>query len=404
MKVLQINAVYEYSSTGRTTQELHEFLLSRGVESYVAAINVRSEGNFIRLSNSLDGKVHKALSMLLGRQGFYSLNTTHNFIKKIDEIKPDIIHLRVLHSNCINLPILLRYIANKNIVTIITLHDCWFFTGHCCYFSDSDCERWKIGCGNCPDLKNWNRSLFFDRSSKNLYDKEILFGLIKNLAVVGVSDWVTNFVQYSIFKNAHRICRIYNWIDINKFFPHETHQLRRKLKLEHSFVILGVAQAWSEQKGILDFLQLAKICPQYKFLLVGKIPYQYYPLSNNIISIGVLSDLKQLSDCYALADVFFNPSQRETFGKVTLEAQACGTPVVTYNLTANPELVPVNCGYIVNNHDLNAVKLALDEICQKGKESYLDSCRNFVATNFNSISLMNSYLKLYEEMLNNKVL
>ena len=35
MKIVQINAVYEYSSTGRTTREMHLSLIDRGVDSYV---------------------------------------------------------------------------------------------------------------------------------------------------------------------------------------------------------------------------------------------------------------------------------------------------------------------------------------------------------------------------------
>ena len=35
MKIVQINCVYEYSSTGRTTMEMHEYCMSYGIESHV---------------------------------------------------------------------------------------------------------------------------------------------------------------------------------------------------------------------------------------------------------------------------------------------------------------------------------------------------------------------------------
>lgn len=49
--------------------------------------------------------------------------------------------------------------------------------------------------------------------------KKQLFDGIKRLAVVGVSDWVTEFVHDSILKQAFSVKRIYNWIDLDTFKP-----------------------------------------------------------------------------------------------------------------------------------------------------------------------------------------
>lgn len=396
MKVVQINAVYEYSSTGRTTTELHEYLRNNGVDSYVFCCNKSIPNkNVFKIGCNWDFRLHSILSHLLGLQGFFSFFSTKRMLRHLDKIKPDVVHLRVLHSNCVNLPLLLKYLAKRDIATVITLHDCWFFTGHCCYFIDSNCDKWRNKCGNCPDLKNWNRSWFFDNTQYILKTKKELFEQIKNLTVVGVSDWVTSFIPYSILKEAKRIIRIYNWVDVNKFKPLDTTDLRKKLDLEDKFVILGVAQNWYSTKGLKDFISVAKINPAMRFVLVGNIVTDE-TLPENIISVGVLSDVNELVSYYSMADVFFNPSIRETFGKVTIEALSCGTPVVVYNVTASPELVKSGCGYAVEKQDIETVSIKLNEIQEKGKSLYERYCRNFVVENFSEGILQKDYLNLYK--------
>lgn len=399
MKVVQINAVYEYSSTGRTTTEMHEYLCAKGIESYVFCTNQSNPSkNIFRFSSGLDMKIHSALSRLLGLQGMFSYFSTKKLLAKLEQIKPDVVHLRVLHSNCINLPLLLRYLAKHDIATVLTLHDCWYFTGHCCYFVDSKCNRWKEGCGHCPDLKNWNTSLFFDNSDKLLALKKKLFGEIKNLAVVGVSDWVTGFIKNSILKDAKIVKRIYNWIDISKFTPRDTKAIRERIGIsEKDFVVLGVAQIWSTSKGLDSFIKLAQRCPDIKIAIVGKVLETNLP--DNVILLGVVSDTQQLIDYYSMADVFFNPSQRETFGKVTIEAMAAGTPAIVYKATASPELIKDECGYVVEINDIESVINVLKEIENKGKEYYTENCRTYVFETFNRNVLMEKYLSLYNQII-----
>lgn len=401
MKVLQINTVYQHSSTGRMTIELHEYMKRRNIVSTIAAVDVPSENReFIKFSSPFSSHVHALLSRLSGRQGYFSYFSTCSLIKKIRRLKPDVVQLGVLHSNCINLPLLLKFLGNNNIPTAITLHDCWYFTGHCCYFTDTNCNRWKTGCGYCPDLKNWNKSLFFDFSSKNLKDKQKLFEGIKRLGVIGVSDWVTSFVKDSILKNAKIVRRIYNWIDINQFRPTDNSNLRKKLGLVDDFVVLGCSQGWSKEKGLFDFVEMAKRSPNYKFVLVGALSKEYLPLPKNVISVGALSGVSDLAQYYSMADVFYNPSTRETFGKVTVEALACGTPVVAYNLTATPELIKKGCGYVVDYQDFDRVEKCFEEIERNGSESYLNKCREYASKEFSPEKLMGEYIQLYDELMN----
>lgn len=399
MRVVQINAVNRFSSTGANTWELHNFLLEQGYESFIFCTNEHDpQKGIYKIGNSLDQKLHSLLSHTFGNQGAYSHQATQQLVDRLEKIKPDIVHLGNLHSNFINLKILLEYLAAKNISTTLTLHDCWFFTGHCCYFTDTNCDNWKTGCGNCPDLKNWNSSWLFDHSRENLRQKAELFGKISKLGVIGVSKWVTDFIHDSVLKNAKIIRTVYNWINTDVFKPQDTDILRLKLNLKaDDFVILGVAQTWSNQKGLDAFINLAKMMPSYKFVMVGNMDPSI-DLPVNIIKTGVASNAKELSQYYSLADVFFMPSTRETFGKVTAEALCCGAPVVAYNVTATPELIPDDCGFVIEQGDLNAAKNCIQIIKSNGKRCYRDKCRNYAEATFDKKMLMNKYIDIFKEL------
>ena len=69
-------------------------------------------------------------------------------VKRILAAKPDIVHCHNLHSNYFDLSALVY--LSQHVPTVITLHDAWLLTGHCAHFFD--CEKWKTGCGNCPNL------------------------------------------------------------------------------------------------------------------------------------------------------------------------------------------------------------------------------------------------------------
>ena len=360
MKIIQVNSVYGISSTGRTTFELDEFITSQGHESYVAyGENKVIVKDIFYIGTNWDHKLHALLSRFSGLVGYFSTFYTKKFIKVIDTISPDIIHLRNLHSNYIDIPLLLSYLAKNDISTVITLHDCFFYTGKCTHYTLDNCYKWQNDCGVCPRLRKDNKSWFFDRTKKMLRDKKQLFGNIKKLAVIGVSDWITEEAKKSILQNAVIIKRIYNWIDLDVFRP-------EKSSLNQDFIILGVASSWSNAKGLDKFIELASLLSdQIKIVLVGKL-CKTIGLPGNIISVKETNSAKELSLYYNMASVFINFSREESFGKVSAEALACGTPIITNNYTANPELVGEKCGYIVEN--VNEALEAVNLIKKKQKD------------------------------------
>lgn len=402
MKIVQVNAVYKKSSTGRTCEELERELQKVGHEVITACGSKTQESkSVIRIGNDLDVKIHGILSRITGHQGYFSVMATKKFLRFLKAYKPDVVHLRNLHGNYINLPMLLKFLAKNDIATVITLHDCFFYTGKCTNYLKEKCDRWKTGCHNCPRKKLDNPSWFFDFSKRLWKQKKGYFEQIKRLAVVGVSEWTKEHAKESILKSAPIIKRVYNWIDLDLFKPHDVSELRKDMDLEDKFIIFCIAQKWTEEKGISVIKSIADNMPEnWRIIMVGSVP-QNISLDKKVIRMGVVSDTKTLSDYYTLADVFVTPSIQETFGKTTAEAISSGTPVVAFRSLAIPELIGDDgkCGYIL---DENNPKLYIDKIKSiesVGKKEFEVNCRARAEEYFDCKTNVREYEEIYKSLL-----
>lgn len=407
MRVLQINAVYEKFSTGRTTKEMHEELLNQGIESFVASPDLNGHMNdehLIQIGTGIDWKMHALLSRVTGLQGYFSKKATQRLLENIDFINPDILHLRNLHGNYINLAMILKYSINNNIPVVLTLHDCWFYTGHCVYYIEDKCNRWKYECGSCPALHKGNNSLFFDTSKKMLKDKKKLFQKIENLAVIGVSRWVAEDAKESILSKAKLIDYVYNWIDLQKFQPNFSNKLKEKFDLKNKRILLGVAMVWNHAKGINIFLELAdKIPDDYMILLIGKMNDKFVYNTKKLKCVGTISDITLLTEYYAMADIYINPTIQETFGKTAAESLACATPVIAYGCAAMKEIVGEDnsCGRIVNTFESDAFLEAINSIFDDDYDKLSLNCRKRAEKLFEKQHNINQYIEIYKRLIGN---
>lgn len=401
MKIVQINAVYGYnSSTGRNVAEMHEYFRQQGIESFVFT----SDGEYpdkqiYRIGDKWDHKLHALYSRIWGLQGYFSKSATYRMIRQIEWIAPDVVVLHNLHANYIHLPLLLDFLAKKNMATLLVLHDFWFMTGHCCHYTNINCYKWQSECHHCQLLHTYNKSLFFDRSWKIYRDKKRLFRAIPRLGVIGVSKWVLQEAKQSFLQDAKLLDFIYNWIDLTVFHPLPTTALRKELNLSVSdFVVLGVAQGWSQAKGLNQFMEIARKMPDVKVVLVGRFLADS-SVPHNLLAVGEVNTPQKLAEYYSMVDVFVNPSIQETFGKVTTEALACGTPVVGSNTTATPELIPTQCGFTFSPQDVDDLLKKIAWVRKKGKKSYSEHCRRFAMENFDKERQISKYIQCFHQIL-----
>ena len=397
-KLLQINECLNFS-TGKITQQIGELAIANGWESWIVYSGrepeLPSKSKLIRVGNFFISCLHYAEDKLLDNEGLASRWETKKLIKKIDEIKPDIVQLHLLHDHWLNYRILFRYLAKKNIPVVWTQHDQWATTGHC-YYNLEGCERWKKECHDCP-LSRWYS---LDRSRRNFLLKKKLLADIPSLTIVTVSEWLANMMKQSHLKN-RSIEVIHNGIDINTFSPQPISTRKRYCIDKQKIIVLGVASPWSERKGLKDYVKLSKeLDSRFVILLVGLTDAQIEKLPDNIIGIKRTQNQRELACLYSMADILLSLSNAETFGMTMAEAYACGTPCIVYDNTAQPEIVTPQTGRIAKTGDIdNLVRLIYEMTESKFKQNHSADCRKRAEEHFDKDKCFEKYIELYESLL-----
>ena len=356
-----INVVCGIRSTGRICTDLATELERQGHEVKIAygreIVPKQYEKYAVRIGSDFGVKINALKARVFDNEGLNAIGTTRKFIKWVQEYEPDIIHLHNIHGYYLNYQILFKYLRHCGKKIIWTLHDCWAFTGHTAYCDAIDCEKWKIGCSACPQIKEYPKS-FIDRSQRNWQLKKASMSGIPNMTIVTPSHWLAGLVKDSFLKE-YRVEVIHNGIDTTQFQP-----LENDFKIIHQIndkkMLVGVATTWNENKGFSDYLKLADLLgEEYQIVLVGVSDDQQKVLPNNVIGIARTNSPKELAMIYSAADYLLNLSKTETYPTVNLEAMCCGTPVITYDVGGSKESVEPAGGIVVKKGNILAIAEAI---------------------------------------------
>ncbi len=399
MKVLEINSV-PYGSTGRIMFSLSEMLQQNGNEVICAtgfSWHKSGRKENIIVGNIFTKTFHMCMSKVFGNHGCYSFFSTQLLIKKIKAFKPDIVHLHNIHGWYLNVSKLLSFLKESQIPVVWTLHDCWAFTGGCAHFTLCKCDRWKMGCGSCNNLKEYPISSKRDNTDKMWQLKKECICQFANLTIVTPSRWLATLAKQSYLKD-YTIKVINNGIDLQIFKPTKSH-FRGKYNInDGEYIVLGAALGWDHKKGLDVFINLAKSLPEnYKIVLIGTDKKADILLPNNIISIDRTQNQKELAEIYSAADVFVNPTKEDNYPTVNMEAIACGTPVITYNSGGCPEMIDETCGVVVELGDIDGLKKEIVRICTE-KTFSNKNCIN-KAREFDKGKKLKEYMELYEGVI-----
>ena len=335
MKVLFVNHTIGVGSTGRICTELAQKLEDEGHECRIAYGRGRCAEKFERFAKRIgsDLQVYKnALSTrFFDNDGLTAKAATRKFVRWAESYDPDLLWLHNIHGYYLNYEILFAWIKSRPQMEVRwTLHDCWTFTGHCAHFSVAKCEQWKTQCQACVQKREYPGSLLIDNCKRNFERKKKAFTGVQKMTLITPSRWLADLVKQSFLKD-YPVEVHYNTIDKAVFKPTPS-DFRERHGLQGKVIVLGVANVWHINKGLNDFLKLAsKLDKKYIVVLVGLTKKQLERLPANIVGIERTASKTELAEIYTAADVFVNPTYEDTYPTVNLEAQACGTPVVTYD-------------------------------------------------------------------------
>ncbi|MDO4183247.1 MAG: glycosyltransferase [Coriobacteriia bacterium] len=359
MKYVQINA-FSNGWAPSIIFKKHDQLRAQGHDSYVfwARGAHKQDVHMQKFAGPFAVYVDAFQTHIDGKAGFHSTGPTKRLIKQLEKIDPDVVHLHVLLRYSVNINLLFQWLATHRCKVIWTLHDCWAFTGHCIYFTQAKCSQWKQGCcadgAKCPQEKEYPKCWFRPNVAWNYQAKRRLFTMLppERLSFQAPSQWLAGLLKESFLKD-YDVTVVPNSINTSIFRPQES-RFKEDHGIGESFAVLGVSDGWTERKGLDDFLRLAnELDERFSVVVVGLTNKQIKRLGAaarqatcaKLILLPRTATPEDLARIYAGCDVLFNPTQEDNYPTVNLEAEACGTPVITYDVGGCRETIklPTSC-------------------------------------------------------------
>lgn len=324
----------------------------------------------------------------------YSPLATRKAISSINKFKPDIVHLHCLNGHFINVFNLIEYLKKEEIPTVLTLHAEIMHTAGCEHAYD--CMKWINGCHDCNRIKGCLTHYIRDDAMCAYKRMQQSFDGFRKLIVVGVSDWLTNRAKQSaIFKNSNaKFMTIENGLDLVAFHPIQlqNNPLKNRINVSRPFILHVTPNFLHPLKGGHYVLELAKMHPEWDFVIIGYNGDSELP--KNITTISHTDDKEELSWYYNIASITLLTSKRETFSMVCAESLACGTPVVGFE-AGGPESVFVgNFAKFVEYGNLNALDNAVSEMIVS--KPIVDT--ELIRKRFAAEEMANKYCLIYREL------
>jgi glycosyltransferase involved in cell wall biosynthesis len=278
---------------------------------------------------------------LRGHEDFDFPGSSHLFEQL--PIRPDILHFHNLHGNYFDLR-LLPWLSQQ-IPIVLTLHDAWLLSGHCAH--SFDCERWKIGCGDCPDL-NIYPAISRDATPFNWERKRRIYSQSR-LYISTPCRWLMDKVTNSILASSIMEAKVIpNGVDLSVFCPGDKQMIRAKLDIPREtrvllFAARGIiSNKWKDYNMLKTAVShAANACKERPFLFIalgetgamekiGNVMVQFVPYQD---------DQEVVANYYRAADIYLHATKADTFPNTILEALACGTPVIATAIGGIPEQV-----------------------------------------------------------------
>jgi glycosyltransferase involved in cell wall biosynthesis len=377
MRVLQVNG---YQSPGRRFNglSLKPHLEALGVSSkhFVWEQDRQEEGvvslhgKLLRKVNRLTRGVEKVLSL---QSQLYS-NGMH--MRRMEAFREaDLVHYHIIHSGFLSMQSLPAMTAEKP--SLWTLHDPWAMTGHCIHpFS---CQRWKTGCGQCPDLKT-DFAIQRDTTALNFRLKRMAYRR-SNFEILVASSWMENLVRQSPLMDGVPVHKVPFGLDLDFFKPGDQAAAKARLGIEPHRLVLCFRSVVNDFKGLqyvieaLDRLQTQ--VPICLLTLNDKGRIEKFKDRFQVVELGWTNDDSVMQDVYSATDLFLMPSLADSFGLMAVEAMACGKPTICFEGTALPEVVfTPEAGLAVPSRDSAALAAAMERLIGDPQERLARGARS----------------------------
>ena len=318
----------------------------------------------------------------------------------------DIIHLNWINQGTLSLKNI-RQILQSGKPVVWTMHDIWPATAICHY--TRSCEAFKQGCHHCPLLPGKGSS---NDLSARVWKRKVHMLEDAHIYYVTCSKWLENEAKKSALLRNQHICSIPNAIDTHVFKPQDKQKCKEENQLPtNKRIILFVSQRVTDtRKGMEYFIRaintMIKQHPEmaettgiailggHSEELVSQFPLPVYPL-------GYVSDTKKIVSIYNSADLFVLPSLEDNLPNTIMEAMACGTPCVGFNVGGIPEMINHQLnGYVAQYKDSDDLANGMYwTLCKADWNELSQQAIHKVATSYSQRNVAMKYTEVYQQAL-----
>jgi glycosyltransferase involved in cell wall biosynthesis len=350
LNALLLSIADDGGGAARAAHRLHQSLRTADIDSHLLVqTKVTDDPTTITLQNKIEKGLASirpainAIPLKLFTQAdskTYSLQwLPERVTKKVNQLTPDLINLHWICDGFLRIETLTKF----KTPIVWTLHDMWSFTGGCHY--SGECDRYTENCGHCPQLGSVQSSDF----SSWVWQRKQKALKTLNLTLVTPSQWLANCAQSSSLLKGYRVKVIPNGLDLKIYKPIDSQLARQILNLpqDKQLILFGAIKATSDRRKGFHLLQPAlqnlkqlRNNADIQIVVIGSsAPMQPIDLGFETHYLGTLKDDYSLALAYAAADVFVAPSVQDNLPNTVLEAIACGTPCVAFEIGGMPDLI-----------------------------------------------------------------
>jgi glycosyltransferase involved in cell wall biosynthesis len=415
MRVLLVNAGDYGRGGGQIAMyRLHLGLRKAGVDSKLLCKYKKLEtSESVAIPQSfLSSRLEPRLGQLTSRFGLNDMHCLSTFkIKGLRAyLEADLLDFHCIHGGYFNYLALPSLTAYKP--AVVTLHDMWHLTGHCTY--SYDCDRWKVGCGQCPYPDSYPPVL---RDNTRL-EWKLKHWVYKrsNIAVVAPSGWLTTLAKQSMLGDLP-IHQIPYGVDTEVYQPLDRTQCRSllgipvdKRVLLFSAMRMNVSSFEGFRKGG-DLLVKAlgnlpaSLKAETVLLLLGDGGEAIADeVGIQAFNLGYVSSDRLKAIAYCAADLFILPTRADNLPLGLLESMACGTPPVSFRAGGVPELVrPGITGYLAEPGDATDLSNGIIQLLEDEalRHALSQRCRMIALKDYPLELQVQRYLELYRHILAN---
>ncbi len=415
MRVLIANTQDLYGGAARAAYRLHQGLRRVGVDAHMLVQERQGDDSHVhgpktkfQIALALARPTLDQLAVYRYRNRLCSPFSPawlpERRVAAVSRFQPDAVHLHWITRGFVRI----ESLASFKLPLILTLHDMWPFTGGCHY--DGGCGRFRTDCGACPVLGSTREQ---DLARSVFSRKRKSWSNLK-LTLISPSKWLAECAQQSTLLGRYRVEVIPNGLDLGQYRPLDKKLARQLIGVPPSqqLILFGAIRSTSDKRKGFEHLQralhvLAKRGWKDKaaVLVVGASePANAPDLALSAHYLGKLQDDISLAALYSAADVFVAPSLQENLSNMVMEALACGTPCVTFDVGGMSDMIEHrHNGYLAiafEPEDLAAgITYVLDD--EQRHQALSRRARKKVEEEFDLTQIASRHKALYEEVVAN---